>query len=209
MKLKRILALIFCLLMAFSVTATALAEDDGGSDAPAAADTNYMGQMVQAATVGDAATGEAAQAARDAKIDALGLEGQYPKISYGDLYLLAKTIQWEAGSYWLSDQWKMCVGEVILNRAASPEFPNTISAVVYQRGQYAGVTGSRFARTQPDARSVGLALRLLEGERVLNDPSVVFQANFPQGGGVHTALYDSKLGWTYFCFSSRPNLYHA
>ena len=38
-------------------------------------------------------------------------------------------------------------------------------------------------------------------------PAVVFQANFKQGSGVCKALYDSHLGWTYFCYSSNMSLY--
>ena len=51
-----------------------------------------------------------------------------------------------------------------------------------------------------------VALRLLQGERLM-EPSVVFQANFPQGSGVHTHMYDSLLGSTYFCYSSHMDLY--
>lgn len=128
-------------------------------------------------------------------------------ISYDDLNLLSKIMYAEAGSEWLSDEWKMCVGEVVLNRVASPEFPNTLAAVLAQPGQYYGANSSYFRNLQPSARCVELAARLLDGERVLNNPAVVFQANFRQGSGVHTRLYDSKLGYTYFCYSSHPELY--
>lgn len=42
-----------------------------------------------------------------------------PQYSESDLMLLAKVIYAEAGSDFLSDEWKMCVGEVVLNRVAS------------------------------------------------------------------------------------------
>ena len=101
----------------------------------------------------------------------------------------------------------MCVGEVVLNRVASPEFPNTIPEVVYQPGQYYGSNSRYFEELRPDARCVGLAKRLLEGERALDDSSVVFQPNFQQGSGVHTALYDKYLGWTYFRYSRNLELH--
>ena len=44
---------------------------------------------------------------------------------------------------------------------------------------------------------------------VLNEPSVVFQANFPLGGGVFLHLIDSQLGSTYLCYSAHPELYAA
>jgi len=50
-------------------------------------------------------------------------------------------------------------------------------------------------------------LRLLSGERVLDEPSVVFQSNGRLGSGVHKKLVDDQLGVTYLCYSSHPELY--
>ena len=51
-------------------------------------------------------------------------------------------------------------------------------------------------------------MRLLEGERVLNDPSIVFQALFPQGSGIAFTYHDDDLNNdTYFCWASYPDLY--
>ena len=169
------------------------------------AGTDYMEEMVWAAVEGDYEAGEAAAQARNDKIAELGLDEV--EIEFEDLYLLSKIMYAEAGSVWLSDEWKMCVGEVVLNRVASPEFPDTIPEVLEQPGQYYGKNNSYFENLRPTERCVRLAIRLLEGERVLNDPSVVFQANFKQGGGTHTKLVDDQLGATYFCYSIRPYLY--
>jgi hypothetical protein len=129
-----------------------------------------------------------------------------PQYSESDLMLLAKVIYAEAGSDFLSDEWKMCVGEVVLNRVASPEFPNTITDVVYQPGQYHGARSGYIASLTPSERCIEIARRLLDGERIM-EPSVVFQANFKQGSGVYKALYDSHLGWTYLCYSTNMSLY--
>ena len=129
-----------------------------------------------------------------------------PQYSESDLMLLAKVIYAEAGSDFLSDEWKMCVGEVVLNRVASPEFPNTITDVVYQQGQYQGARSGYIASLTPSERCIDIARRLLNGERLM-EPAVVFQANFKQGSGVCKALYDSHLGWTYFCYPSNMSLY--
>ena len=59
-----------------------------------------------------------------------------PYIAYDDLVLLAQVIHTEAGSAWLPDEWRLAVGEVVLNRVASPEFPDTLEEVVFQPGQY-------------------------------------------------------------------------
>lgn len=52
--------------------------------------------------------------------------------------LLARVINGEArGEVY---QGQVAVGAVILNRVKSPKFPNTISAVIYQKGQFSCVT---------------------------------------------------------------------
>ena len=182
------------------------AEPDNTKEVGAFANTDYMLDMIWAAVAGDYVSGEAAEELRNEKISLMSLD--YTVVDFEELYLLAKIIYAEAGSNWLSDEWKMCVGEVVLNRVVSPEFADTIKDVLEQPGQYYGKNNGYFDGLRPDQRCVKLALRLLEGERQM-DPSVVFQANFRQGSGVHTAFFDDQLGWTYFCFSSRPNLYEV
>ena len=166
---------------------------------------NYMSIMTEAVRSGDREAGMEAQTLRDEKIAALGLD--YPSISYDDLELLSKLIESEAGSDWLSMEWKLAVGEVVMNRVASPEFPNSLRGVIFQAGQYRGINSSYLASISPSEESVEAARRLLEGERMICDPSVVFQANFPQGSSVHTSLYDPLLGYTYFCCSNYPEYY--
>lgn len=190
-------ALLALLLLVGGLTLPAEATYDSGTD--------YMQEMINAAVSGDTAAGLAAQISRDAKIEAEGLA--YASVSFEDLLLLAKIIHAEAGSEWLSDEWKMAVGEVALNRVASPEFPNTLKEVIHQPGQYYSETNRFFKNLKPSLRCVQLAARLLEGDRVLDEPSVVFQANFVLGSGVYWKLEDSQLGATYLCYSSHPELY--
>ena len=195
--MKKILALVLCAVMLLGCAAGVRADYEP--------DTDYMALMMEAASRGDTKTGLWAQLCRDEKIDALGLE--YPKLDYTELMLLSKIIWAEAGSVWLSMEWKMCVGEVVLNRMASPEFPNTMQEVLDQPGQYYGKNNPYFLSILPTPECVQAAKRLLEGERIMGDPSVVFQSNYILGSGIHTALFDPLLGYSYFCFSSHPELY--
>ena len=162
----------------------------------------YLLEMRNAAETVDTAAGRTAEQARSAALEAGG-EGE--KIRFDDLLLLSRVLDAMAGSDWLTDDFRMCVGEVVLNRVASPEFPDTLYDVVYQRGQYTVVNTARFSTIVPRRECVDCALRLLLGERHMV-PAVVYQADYLQGE-LFTMFPDRQLGSTYFCLSSRLDLY--
>ena len=195
MKRLFIFAAIFLFILLAGITAHA--DYDGNA--------NYIDIMIRAAACGDVEAGRAAQMCRDERIEFTDLPDK--KISFDDLYLLAKVIASEAGCETLSDDFRFCVGEVVMNRVASPEFPNTIEEVVYQEGQYEGADTDEFRYLLiPDLSDVKIALRLLRGERHML-PWVVFQANFEQGCGTYAKYFSEHYGWTYFCSSANTYLY--
>lgn len=53
--------------------------------------------------------------------------------------MLCNAVAYEAGSDWIPTSEKAKVAEVIMNRVASPDFPNTIYDVLTQEGQFVGV----------------------------------------------------------------------
>lgn len=59
-------------------------------------------------------------------------------------YCLASAIYFEAQGESLEGQ--LAVAEVVLNRRRSPRYPNTVCAVVRQRGQFSFVRGGRIPR---------------------------------------------------------------
>jgi hypothetical protein len=166
---------------------------------------NYLLDMMNCCIRNDRAAGLGYEQERDQKITMAALPVE--RVRFEELYVLSKVIFSEAGSAWLSMEWKLSVGNVLLNRVASPEFPDSLVDCVNQPGQYFSTGGRYFERLRPDFACVSAAAKLLSGERVIDDPSVVFQANFPQGSGVYRRLDDSVLGSTYLCYSSRPELY--
>ena len=168
-------------------------------------DVDYSILMIDAAVSGDYQAGLLAEQVRLEKIMCMGLDEAI--FSFEEFMLLAKIIHAEAGSSWLSSEWKMSVGEVVLNRVASPEFPDTIRDVIMQPGQYAGANSRWFKNLVPDQCSAEAALRVMQGERLMT-PTVVFQANFRQGSGTHKVYHDRHLGTTYFCYSSNPSMYY-
>lgn len=77
-----------------------------------------------------------------------------------DLYLLAKCIHAEArGEEYIG---KVAVGAVILNRVASPDFPNSIYGVIYQPWAFTAVNDGQI-NLEPDSASYQAATDALNG----------------------------------------------
>jgi len=96
-----------------------------------------------------------------------------------ELWLLAHIIHGEAGSNYCTEDLKLYVGSVVLNRVQSKYFPNTIKEVIYSPGQYSCVTNKSFYGNPSDACWEAATELLENGSRLPQD--VVFQAQFVQG----------------------------
>lgn len=113
-----------------------------------------------------------------------------------DLYELSHIINAEAGDAACSDELRIAVGSVVLNRVASDLFPNTVFEVVHQSGQYRPTWDGGFL-AEPSEASVRVAEMLLEeGSQLPGD--CLYQANFVQGSAVYER-FDTIYGPTYIC----------
>ena len=190
--MKRLFLLLSACMVWLSMATGAWAEEP---------EPDWLSLLTEAVLSGDREAGIAAAEGWNAA------EGR-PHLDYDELLLLSKLITWEAGSVWLTDELRLGVGEVALNRVASPEFPNTLKEVVYQEGQYAGTDTYDFqVALQPTRPCTEAALRLLLGERILA-PQVVFEGHAVQGP-VHSVFRDMHYGSIYFCESHFPELYET
>ena len=77
-----------------------------------------------------------------------------------DVYLLAKAIHAEARGEPYTGQ--VAVGAVILNRVRSPEFPNTIAGVIYQKGAFTAVDDGQI-NLEPNEESMRAARDAMNG----------------------------------------------
>lgn len=84
-----------------------------------------------------------------------------------DLYWLSKIVEIEARGGSVNK--KTAVANVVLNRVASPRFPNTVYDVIHQRGQFPPVYTSRFTTLEPSENSIIAATRALMGVKVAKD----------------------------------------
>lgn len=66
------------------------------------------------------------------------------EIYLGELELLAQLVEAEAGNQ--SFEGKCLVVDVILNRVESPDFPDTISEVIFQPGQFSVIKNGAFEK---------------------------------------------------------------
>ena len=78
-----------------------------------------------------------------------------------DLFWLSRVIFAESGNQSLEG--KMAVGNVVLNRVASPIFPNSIHGVLAQKNQFSTYKGGKLANRTPNEGSVIAAKLVLDG----------------------------------------------
>ena len=98
-----------------------------------------------------------------------------------DLYWLSRIISAESGGEPLRGQ--IAVGNVVLNRAASSEFPDTIPAVIFDcvdAVQFEPVENGTVYRT-PTAQSVDAAMRVLDGENTAGAALYFYAPALSQG----------------------------
>lgn len=126
----------------------------------------------------------------------------YPPYTDEELELLALVIYQEAGADTCSDDTRLKVGTVVMNRVASDAYPDTIREVVLQPAQYGRLswTGPVWpdrAKLPQEAHAVerayNCAEQVLLGHRAL-PADTVYQAEFVQG--VATLAYQDGF---YFC----------
>lgn len=96
----------------------------------------------QARAAEEAARLAEAQAAQSAQ-PAVTSQGASVPAAVDDVTLLAAIIQCEAGSDIYESQ--LAVGAVVINRVKSGAYPNSISEVIYQRGQFGPASSGKLA----------------------------------------------------------------
>ena len=133
------------------------------SDSTSGTDGSYTDNSYSEDTTADASYDTADDTYDSAA--STGSEETVTTADSSDLNLLAAIIYCEAGNQ--SREGKVAVGAVVLNRVASASFPNSISEVVYQAGQftpaYSGALASALASGVP-SDCVEAAQAALNGE---------------------------------------------
>jgi len=106
-----------------------------------------------------------------------------PEADYdaAELYWLSRIINAESGGEPLNGQ--IAVGNVVLNRVKSPDFPNDIISVIFDREdavQFEPVENGTIFNT-PSAQSVEAAIRVLNGDSVIGSALYFYAPALSQG----------------------------
>lgn len=115
-------------------------------------------------------------------------------LTVDEILLMAKVMELENGCN--SDRCLLLTGSVILNRRNSPEWPDTVQGVIYQRGQYADWTLRHIPTVKVSGRVMALALKLATCGTL--DHEIIFQSMHPELGRVKyhvdTEYFATKRG---------------
>ena len=170
--------------------AKAAAEEAARIEAEAQAKAAEEAARLEAEAQAKAAAEEAARIEAEAQQAALA--AQTAAISAEELKLLANIIYCEAGSE--SYVGKVAVGNVIMNRVKSASQPNTITEVVYAKGQFSPVRNGSLQRAlssdKADAACYQAAIEALAGAQPVGG-KLFFRRNNGRSGQVigHHVFY--------------------
>ena len=136
-------------------------------------------------------TGKAAAARVDEGQSQYGTESRYDHITDEERDLIAGIVWLEAGNQPFEGQ--QAVAEVILNRRAAENFPDTIAGVIHQEDPVQFTTAKNLAIAQPGEEQYEAVEAALTGEAVV-DRDVVYFGRSPQNDNLF-----AKIGDHYFC----------
>ena len=173
--------------------AKAAVEEAARIEAEAQAKAAEEAARLEAEAQAKAAAEKAARIEAEAQQAALAAQAaQTAAISAEELKLLANIIYCEAGSE--SYVGKVAVGNVIMNRVKSASQPNTITEVVYAKGQFSPVRNGSLQRAlssdKADAACYQAAIEALAGAQPVGD-KLFFRRNNGRSGQVigHHVFY--------------------
>ncbi|MBQ3399886.1 MAG: SH3 domain-containing protein [Lachnospiraceae bacterium] len=134
------------------------------AEAIAEAEREAARQAAEAAVAAEAAAAAEAQAAAQAQAAPQPTQQAPTSANYDEVYLLACICRVEAINY----EGMIAVANCVINRVNHPSYPNTITEVIYQPGQFA--VGSRFQSylaNGPGSTAIDAANAALGGQNLI------------------------------------------
>lgn len=116
---------------------------------------------------------------------------RYEPLTDEEIELIARVVYCEANSEPIAGQ--QAVAEVILNRRAAHNFPDTVEEVVYQTGQFSVVPSLPY--TTPTETNYAAVYAAMYGEPVYESMDVVYFNGVPENHYIA-----GVIGGHYFCY---------
>lgn len=183
-RMKKILSVILLAAIACCLCTCAVRAPEPKPD--------YLRMMAEAAKSGSVELGRGIEKLRGK------VSGEEDYVSFDELYLLSRYITAAFENTRYSSQLRFCAGEVVLNRMASPDYPDGMEAVIFQEGMYPEVSRRQIDDcVSPTRASIDIALRLLRGERVM-EVDVVILTKQPEKE-IYATFCDELTGNLYLC----------
>ena len=156
---------------------------------------DYMAMMLNAVCTGDVDAGIMAQNLLCESRQMQNEEGCM--VCFEELYRLSRAIHCRFGGGHFSDELRLCMGELLLNRLAAEAYPDTLEEVIENAaGEGILDLDSYISCVKPDYNSASVALRLLLGERMME--SSVVDMSSERREGVYSTYCSTIWGNTYF-----------
>lgn len=86
----------------------------------------------------------------------------YNSLTENEITMIEIVIQHEVGNF--SKEYKTCVTELIRNRLMSEDFPNTVTEVLFQKGQFQGISSWLYSGIIPDAETKAVVKEVFSAE---------------------------------------------
>ncbi len=99
------------------------------------------------------------------------IEQDDSRVEDGKVYWLSRIIHAEARGE--NREGQIAVGNVVLNRVDSDEFPDTIKGVIFQKGQFSPVSNGSIYN-EPSSDAIRSATIALEGDEVVDGSALFF-----------------------------------
>ncbi len=110
-----------------------------------------------------------------------------------DYNVLLRIVQAEAGN--CDSRGRILVANVILNRVQSPEFPNTVTGVVYERSQFSPVSDGSINRCRVTKETIDAVDRALAGEDY--SQGALYFMNRRSASGHNVRWFDTHLDYLF------------
>lgn len=111
----------------------------------------------------------------------------YDTLSENEIMMIEITIQHEVGNF--SKEYKTYVAELIRNRLASEDFPDTVTEVLFQKGQFQGISNWLYSGIIPDEETKEVVKEVFSAEDTSHSATYYYNPKLSE--------YDSLVWFEY------------